>query len=184
PPPVGIDEITYIKLAMLERGCQYCGAKTETPKVYWAFRVRCCSSCLRKRITTPDNLPHWAKTPIDITTVVPYENVPVLNSTTGAKIIAYLNSHLESARREFISTPPKHRANWIQKKKNMVAQILTNVQKRERLDELYLRKKSLEDMRTFKMLIEEFKQTKDEKGLKPYKEKYIVQLPSYIEAKE
>ncbi|CAG8447454.1 7306_t:CDS:2, partial [Cetraspora pellucida] len=185
PPPVGIDEITYIKLAMLERGCQFCGAKTETPKVYWAFRVRCCCSCLRKRITTsPDSLPQWAKSPIDITTVVPYENVPVLNSTTGAKIMAYLNSHLENARREFISTPPKHRANWIQKKKNMVAQILTNVQKRERLDELYLRKKSLEDMRTFKMLIEEFKQTKDEKGLKPYKEKYIVQLPSYIEAKE
>ncbi|KAF0383066.1 hypothetical protein F8M41_011812 [Gigaspora margarita] len=185
PPPAGIDEITYIKLAMLERGCQFCGAKTETPKVYWAFRVRCCSSCLRKRITTsPDNLPLWAKTPIDITTVVPYENVPVINSTTGAKIMAYLNSHLESARREFISTPPKYRANWIQKKKNMVTQILTNVQKRERLDELYLRKKSLEDMRTFKMLIEEFKQTKDDKGLKPYKEKYIVQLPSYIEAKE
>ncbi|CAG8768503.1 7518_t:CDS:2, partial [Racocetra fulgida] len=152
PPPVGIDEITYIKLAMLERG--------------------------------PDNLPQWAKSPIDITTVVPYENVPVLNSSTGAKIMAYLNSHLESARREFISTPPKHRANWIQKKKSMVAQILTNVQKRERLDELYLRKKSLEDMRTFKMLIEEFKQTKDERGLKPYKEKYIVQLPSYMEAKE
>ena len=50
-PPIGMDELTYIKLTMLERGCQFCGTKKETPKVYWAFRVRCCRACLRKRIT-------------------------------------------------------------------------------------------------------------------------------------
>ncbi|EXX79849.1 hypothetical protein RirG_001650 [Rhizophagus irregularis DAOM 197198w] len=50
-PPVGMDELSYIKLAMLEHGCQFCGTKDETPKVYWAFRVRCCLACLKKRVT-------------------------------------------------------------------------------------------------------------------------------------
>ncbi|CAG8654073.1 5325_t:CDS:2, partial [Acaulospora morrowiae] len=184
PPPAGIDEITYIRLAMLEKGCQFCGTKSMTPKVYWAFRVRSCETCLRKRTTTPENLPQWAKSPIDISTIVPYEKVSVPNSNTGAKMVTYMNSQLEAAHREFASTPPKHRTNWVLKKKSWVSQVLTNVQKRERLDELYCKKKSSEDSKTFKALVEEFRNIKDEKGQKRYHEKYMVQLPSYIEAKE
>ncbi|CAG8466035.1 7140_t:CDS:2 [Ambispora leptoticha] len=45
PPPEGMDEIAYIKLALVERGCQFCQRKSK-PKVYWAFRVRCCRKCL------------------------------------------------------------------------------------------------------------------------------------------
>ncbi|CAG8614003.1 10990_t:CDS:2 [Acaulospora colombiana] len=184
PPPIGIDEITYIKLAMLEKGCQFCNSKSKTPKVYWAFRVRSCEICLKKRTTTIEDLPQWAKSPVDITTIVPYEKVPASISSTGAKVVTFMNSQLEAAHRELASTPPKHRANWMLKKRLWVSQVLANVQKRERLDELHCKKRSLEDLKIFKTLVEEFKNIKDEKGQKPYHEKYIVRLPSYIEAKE
>ncbi|CAG8453129.1 8879_t:CDS:2 [Ambispora gerdemannii] len=48
PPPDGMDEIAYIKLALLERGCQFCPRKSK-PRVYWAFRVRCCRKCLNSK---------------------------------------------------------------------------------------------------------------------------------------
>ncbi|CAB4467012.1 hypothetical protein RhiirA1_539826 [Rhizophagus irregularis] len=178
-PPVGMDELSYIKLAMLEHGCQFCGTKDETPKVYWAFRVRCCLACLKKRVTSPENLPKWAKSPVDITMLVSYETIDSFDS--NGKTVIYWNSQLEQTRRECMSTPPKHRSAWIQKKKHWVSEMLKEVVKRERIDELYCRKQSLEDERIFRTLLDEFRQIKDEKGQQRYIDKYILQLPTYLE---
>ncbi|GBB97454.1 hypothetical protein RclHR1_00030011 [Rhizophagus clarus] len=181
-PPIGMDELSYIKLTMLEQGCQFCGTRKETPKVYWAFRVRCCLSCLKKRVTSPENLPKWAKSPVDITMLVSYETIDSFDS--NGKIVVYWNSHLEQTRRECMSTPLKHRGAWIQKKKHWVSEMLKEVIKRERIDELYCRKQSLEDERIFRILLDEFRQIKDEKGQQKYIDKYISQLPTYIEAQD
>ncbi|PKY16274.1 hypothetical protein RhiirB3_521045 [Rhizophagus irregularis] len=178
-PPVGMDELSYIKLAMLEHGCQFCGTRDETPKVYWAFRVRCCLACLKKRVTSPENLPKWAKSPVDITMLVSYETIDSFDS--NGKTVIYWNSQLEQTRRECMSTPPKHRSAWIQKKKHWVSEMLKEVVKRERIDELYCRKQSLEDERIFRTLLDEFRQIKDEKGQQRYIDKYILQLPTYLE---
>ncbi|RIA90357.1 hypothetical protein C1645_770130 [Glomus cerebriforme] len=179
-PPVGMDELTYIKLTMLERGCQFCGTRNETPKVYWAFRVRCCQACLKKRVTSFENLPKWAKSPIDITMLVSYENINI--SDSDEKIVVYWNSHLEQTRREFMSTPTNQRSAWIQKKQHWVSEVINEVIKRERIDELNRRRQSLEDERIFRTLLDEFRQIKDEKGQQKYTDRYVFQLPTYIEA--
>ncbi|KAG9302228.1 hypothetical protein G9A89_020662, partial [Geosiphon pyriformis] len=57
PPPNDMDEIAYIKLALLQRGCQFCPRKAK-PKVYWAFRVRCCRKCLSARTQKELHIPH------------------------------------------------------------------------------------------------------------------------------
>ncbi|CAG8442172.1 8358_t:CDS:2 [Funneliformis mosseae] len=181
-PPVGMEESTYIKLTMLERGCQFCGTKKETPKVYWAFRVRSCRECLRKRIISSENLPKWAKLPIDITMLVPYERINAFDSNSNEKITAYWGEHLEQGRRECMSNPLKLRSAWIQKKKLWVAEMLIEVEKRERIDELCFKKQSLDDERIFRTLLDEFRQIKDEKGQQKYLDKYIFQLPACLEA--
>lgn len=131
-------------------------------------------------IKSPENLPKWAKSPIDITTLVSYETIDSFDS--NGKTIIYWNSHLEQTRRECMSTPSKHRSAWIQKKKHWVSEMLKEVEKRERIDELYCRKQSLEDERIFRTLLDEFRQIKDEKGQQRYIDKYISQLPTYLEA--
>src|SRR6266498_4501531 len=49
-PPEGMDEISFIKLSMVERKCQICKSDREIPKIYWAFRVRLCLTCFRQKI--------------------------------------------------------------------------------------------------------------------------------------
>ncbi|CAI2161496.1 17253_t:CDS:2 [Funneliformis geosporum] len=183
-PPIGMEESTYIKLTMLERGCQFCGTRKETPKVYWAFRVRSCRECLRKRIISSENLPKWAKLPIDITMLVPYERINAFDSNLNGKITVYWSTHLEQGRRECMSNPLKQRSAWIQKKKLWVAELLNEVEKRERIDELCFKKQSLDDERIFRTLLDEFRQIKDEKGQQKYLDKYIFQLPAYLEAQD
>src|SRR5436305_1227987 len=67
-------------------------------------------------IYSTENLPKWVKSPVDITTLVPYENINKVDSSK--KIIVYWNTNLEQIRRECMSIPTKHRNAWIQKKQN------------------------------------------------------------------
>src|SRR3954470_2226507 len=46
-PPEGMDEISFIKLSMIESKCQVCKSDREIPNIYWAFRVRLCRPCFR-----------------------------------------------------------------------------------------------------------------------------------------
>lgn len=48
PPPVGMNEASYIILRQLDKGCQFCHERGFV-RIYWEFRVRCCSFCLDKR---------------------------------------------------------------------------------------------------------------------------------------
>jgi hypothetical protein len=50
-PPEGMDEISFIKLSMIEKKCQVCKSDQEIRKIYWAFRVRLCTKCFRQRVT-------------------------------------------------------------------------------------------------------------------------------------
>ncbi|CAG8560622.1 355_t:CDS:2, partial [Scutellospora calospora] len=54
PPPDNMDERLYVKL-LSERGCQFCN-KSRIRRIYWAFRVRCCKSCLDERTMRLDQI--------------------------------------------------------------------------------------------------------------------------------
>src|SRR5688500_233372 len=96
--------------------------------------------------------------------LVPYERINAFDSNSNEKITAYWGEHLEQGRRECMSNPLKQRSAWIQKKKLWVAEMLIEVEKRERIDELCFKKQSLDDERIFRTLLDEFRQIKDEKG--------------------
>ncbi|RIB19835.1 hypothetical protein C2G38_2082251 [Gigaspora rosea] len=180
-PPKYMDEISYIKLAMLQKGCQFCSSKRETPKVFWAFRIRSCRKCLEQRIIY-DETPSWAKTPIDVALVLPHEHIIPYGQIF--KVRAYLTSDVRAAHRECISIPSENIIDWIRHKQQLATEIINDAEIRSKVDEEILIKKIKENRRIFDTAISTLLNTKDEYGHQKYIDKYILMLPSYKKAKD
>ncbi|CAH1758484.1 14720_t:CDS:2 [Entrophospora sp. SA101] len=55
PPPQGMSELRYIRLAVFDKRCEFCGLKryqNNKATLYWEFQVRCCDKCLFERTKT------------------------------------------------------------------------------------------------------------------------------------
>ncbi|CAG8506604.1 14904_t:CDS:2 [Cetraspora pellucida] len=124
-PPKSMDEVSYIKLAMLHKGCQFCLSKRETPKVFWAFRVRSCRKCLEQRIIF-DETPSWARNPIDVALVLPHEYIIPYGQIF--KVRAYLASDVRSIHRECISISLDNIIDWIRCKQQLATEIINDAE--------------------------------------------------------
>ncbi|KAG9287601.1 hypothetical protein G9A89_019662 [Geosiphon pyriformis] len=62
PPPPNMNERSYVQLANLENGCQFCKEKNrQHVKVYWEFQVRSCEPCINERTISEAELKvKWA----------------------------------------------------------------------------------------------------------------------------
>ncbi|CAJ0837618.1 21061_t:CDS:2 [Entrophospora sp. SA101] len=73
PPPVGMNEASYIILRQLDKGCQFCHERGFV-RIYWEFRVRCCSFCLDKKTLRHDQLYINYLIPNEVLDVLPFIN--------------------------------------------------------------------------------------------------------------
>ncbi|RIA90355.1 hypothetical protein C1645_805779 [Glomus cerebriforme] len=179
-PPEGMDEISFIRLSMIEKKCQICKSDHDIPKIYWAFRVRLCIKCFKKRVTiAPDKIPEWAKDPIDITLVLPHEYLSISRNVTKC---VYWTSELTSTLQECLFIPTEELGDWIFNKqitaKNKIEDATKRIKNDQiRLDWLLKEKKDLLD-KTVKTL----ENIKDIKGKKIYLKNYIISQPTYQKA--
>ncbi|CAG8500301.1 4807_t:CDS:2 [Racocetra fulgida] len=158
-PPRSMDEISYIKLAMLQKGCQFCSSKRETPKT-----------------------PSWARNPIDVALVLPHEYIVPYGQIF--KVRAYLASDVRAIHRECISVSLDNIIDWIRCKQQLATEIINDAEIREKVDEEILISKIKENRRIFDTTISTLLNTKNEYGHQKYLEKYILMLPSYKKAKD
>jgi len=73
PPPVGMNEASYIILRQLDKGCQFCHERGFV-RIYWEFRVRCCSFCLDKKTLRHDQLYINYLIPNEVLDILPFIN--------------------------------------------------------------------------------------------------------------
>ncbi|CAG8442187.1 8360_t:CDS:2 [Funneliformis mosseae] len=184
-PPEGMDEISFIKLSMVERKCQICKSDQEIPNIYWAFRVRLCRPCFRRRITiAPDNIPEWAKTPIDITLVLPHEHLSSMQTNVNVVKSVYLTSDLVKTLRECHSVPPEELGDWIFKKQLIAQGKIEDAAKRGENDKKRLTWLLNEKQEFLRKTVQKLEDTTDDFGNKIYFNRTILIQPSYKKAND
>ncbi|CAG8611367.1 2709_t:CDS:2 [Ambispora leptoticha] len=115
PPPKGLDEIAYARLAF-EKGCQLCCEKKA--KVYWAFAARLCDTCFAINTITNHEL---------------REEKSLVNTNFLAGL-PYVESHLYEHAVLFHSPPGDDRRHkWAVKQNRKCRRLMRQVKKRERL---------------------------------------------------
>ncbi|CAG8446344.1 5658_t:CDS:2 [Ambispora gerdemannii] len=126
PPPRGMDEIAYIRLA-LEKGCQICGAKL-VRKIYWAFRARICGSCFQRKTITNHDIKTDARfkrrNTRNILAGLPFVDAHVFRRL-GNRRYYWIDDVLENAK-TYKSLPSKKRQDWLIKRQKKGAKLMRN----------------------------------------------------------
>ncbi|CAI2174080.1 6195_t:CDS:2 [Funneliformis geosporum] len=174
-PFSNMDEQSYTRLGLIEKGCQFC--KRKVCKVYWIFRVRSCKKCFSKRIVSHRDLPSEAMFPVDV-----YNCLPYLKRGTDC---IYWHRDVIAACREFKelrNSNPEKQSEWIGQKKSAAQKIMEDYKKRcsdqYRLS-LSLRKK---DKRQFEGIIHDLMEERLPNGNSKYIVKWIWDLRSCDDA--
>ncbi|CAB4397310.1 unnamed protein product [Rhizophagus irregularis] len=178
-PPEGMDEITFIKLSLIEKKCQICKNDQEIPKIYWVFRVRLCTKCFRTRVTIADTIPVWPRDAIDLSLILPYE---YLVTSRNIKKCVYWNSELISTLQECLLIPDKEIGDWIFHKQTITNKKIEDSLKRTKNDEnrinwLLKKKKDYLDQ-----IVKTLESIRDDTGKKIYIKKHILSQPIYKKA--
>ena len=130
-------------------------------------------------IRAPENIPEWAKDPIDITLVLPHEFILTTRSTTKR---VYWNSSLTSTLQECLLIPSEELGDWIFIKQIMAKNLIEDAEKRtendkKRLEWLLKEKKDFLDQ-----TVKKLESINDKSGKKVYLNKDILIQPTYQKA--
>ncbi|CAG8569122.1 3616_t:CDS:2 [Funneliformis caledonium] len=170
-----MNEQSYMRLGLIEKGCQFC--KGKVCKVYWVFRVRSCKKCFSKRIVSHRDLPSEAMFLVDVYNCLPYME-------RGPDCIYWHRDVIAACRelKELRNSNPEKQAEWIGQKKLTAQKIMENYKKRrsdQNLLSLSLRKK---DKRQFERIIHELKEERLPDGNSKYLDRWIWNLQSCDDA--
>ncbi|CAG8585819.1 23167_t:CDS:10 [Cetraspora pellucida] len=128
-PPEGMTEKEYCKLSV-ERGCMVCGIP-RIRKVYWAFRVRCCTACLEKMTISDYRIESELGIPSCVLFGLPYVQQQKWARRRGSFIVRiYLVKQVKDAHKEYKEVPAKERKDWYQRMKIQGIEIMKEVNQR------------------------------------------------------
>ncbi|RHZ59929.1 hypothetical protein Glove_360g68 [Diversispora epigaea] len=177
PPFSDMDEQSYIRLGLIENGCQFCGRKKDPCKVFWVFRVRCCKKCLNKRVVSHRELPSGAIFPVDVPNCLPYLKKGSECDFSRMYWRQDVNATCEELKALYNSTP-EEQAEWFKKKRESAYKIMEDCRKRISDERHWLLCRRREDKKRFEKVIQELKEEQRDDGSPKYVDRWIWELRS------
>ncbi|CAG8442563.1 2332_t:CDS:2 [Diversispora eburnea] len=165
PPFSDMDELSYIKLGLIENGCQFCGRKKDPCKVFWVFRV------------SHRDLPSGAIFPVDVPNCLPYMKKGSEYDFSRMYWRQDVNSTCEELKALYNSTP-EEQAEWFKKKRESAYKIMEDWRKRISDERHWLLCRRREDKKQFEKIIHELKEEQRDDGSPKYVDRWIWELRS------
>ncbi|CAG8676150.1 9328_t:CDS:2 [Acaulospora morrowiae] len=179
-PFADMDEQSYTRLGLIEKGCQFCGTRKEYCKVYWVFRVRCCKKCFNRKVVSNRDLPSGALLLVDTSNCLPYlRKGPEYDSP---KMFWFRD--VRAICKEFKSLTREDAAIWYRKKRSEAHKIMEDTRKRRKDECYWLISRRKQDKKEFEKIIHELRDMQRDDGESKYVVRWIWELKSCTKAFE